>query len=300
MWLIRWFGGRSNKYSINVNIMSDHLILYSNEELKKIQQIELKLLKVIAEICLNLGVEYFLIGGTALGAIRHGGFIPWDDDIDIGMTRENYNKFIEEAPKLLPSEYSLQTPSSEINTPYYYTKVRVNNTVFKEYCNRTLNINHGVYIDIFPFDNVPDDDSLSLRQFRKVQRLIRLFSLRQIPDISSRPTSFLTMLKSLIRRTIHCIVRVLPYKFICRRLETEFTRYNNVYTSALACLNFPVIKTEYILKSDLYPLIKHKFEDSEFCVPNNYDKYLTTHYGDYNTLPEQTKRFAHKPYEVLV
>lgn len=81
------------------------LTIYTEEELKKIQKLETDALKIIIDICEKLEIEYFLIGGTALGAIRHNGFIPWDDDIDIGMTRNNYIRFLKEAPKYLPKGY---------------------------------------------------------------------------------------------------------------------------------------------------------------------------------------------------
>ena len=126
------------------------LTIYTEEELEKIQALEIDALKIIVEICEQLEVEYFLIGGTTLGAIRHGGFIPWDDDIDIGMTRKNYIRFLEEAPKYLPKGYFLQTPYNEKNNPYYYSKLRIDGTLFVEYCNHKVKMNHGVYVDIFP------------------------------------------------------------------------------------------------------------------------------------------------------
>ena len=108
------------------------LTIYTEEELEKIQTLETDALKIIIKICEKLEIEYFLIGGTTLGAIRHGGFIPWDDDIDIGMTRKNYIRFLEEAPQYLPNGYFLQTPYNEKNNPYYYSKLRIEGTSFTE------------------------------------------------------------------------------------------------------------------------------------------------------------------------
>ena len=275
------------------------LTIYSKDELKEIQSIELKCLKSIVEICAKIGVEYFLIGGSALGAVRHDGYIPWDDDIDIGMTREHYRRFLKDAPALLPAKYHLQTPYSDKHCPYFYSKVRIEGTIFMEYCNRNINMHHGVYVDIFPFDNVPDDETLNLQQFNNVQSLFRKFTLRQIPDVSEAPKSMQAYLKFIIRRCTYCIAKLAyPRKWLIKKTEEELTKYNHSETKAIACLNFPVRKTEYIMKSNLYPLKLHKFEDTEFYIPNNYHVYLSTHYGDYMQLPPTEKRFGHKPYLV--
>ena len=93
------------------------MINYSADELDMIQKLELKILKEIIRICKKENIEYFLIGGSALGAIRHGGFIPWDDDIDVGMTRENYDNFLRVSEQYLGEEFYLQSPSSDRRSP---------------------------------------------------------------------------------------------------------------------------------------------------------------------------------------
>lgn len=274
------------------------LTIYTQEELKKIQSIQLECLKHIASICDSEGIRYFLIGGSALGAIRHNGYIPWDDDIDIALPRKDYDRFIKVAPNRLKAKYHLQSPYINENTPYYYSKIRIDGTLFMEYCNRELNIHHGVYVDIFPYDNVPDDDQLNKKHFNKCQRLIKKFALRQIPDVSSKPKCLFSMIKSFIRRLVHVLLKFTSYSDLLNDLDKEFTRYNNEETKAMACLCFPKRKIEYILKTDLFPLKKHIFEDAMFYVPNNYDVYLKTHYGDYMKLPSLNMRYGHKPYKV--
>ena len=277
--------------------MSD-LTIYSDEELLTIQKLERDALKVIMDVCASLSIEYFLIGGSALGVVRHGGFIPWDDDIDVGMTRENYLRFLAEAPALLPAGYTLQTPYADHRVPYYYTKLRIDGTRFVEYCNHRVEMHHGVYVDIFPFDEVPDDDAENQRQFDRVQRLFRLFSFRQSPDVSMAPETSGERLRAAVRRVIHCAARLIPYRAIAERLEREITQYNGTGQSALACLNFPKRKTEYILRADLYPLALSRFDELEVPIPGNYDAYLKTHYGDYMRLPPEKQRFGHKPYVI--
>lgn len=277
-------------------VKMDNRTIYSKEELQKIQNLEMDVLQCIIEICNKLNIEYFLMSGTLLGAIRHNGFIPWDDDIDVGMTRENYCRFLCDAPSYLPDIYHLQTPYDNKENPYFYSKIRIDGTKFVEYCNRNLDIHHGVYVDIFPFDEVPDNDADNLRHFSKIQRLIRIFSLRQSPDVSVAPVDVKRKIRAFMRKIYHEICKIIPYKYLVKKLEKEITRYDGTAQNALGCLNFPVRNKEYILKADLYPLKVHKFGNLQAKIPGNADIYLKTRYGDYMKLPPKEEQFGHKPY----
>lgn len=274
------------------------LTIYSDKELKKIQQIEQDALKEIIRVCESLSIEYFLIDGAALGAIRHNGFIPWDDDIDVGMTRENYRRFLQEAPSVLSEQYYLQTPYLGKQNPYFYSKLRVNNTKFVEYCNRKLDMHHGVYIDICPFDEVPDDEKRNKKQFRRCQFLIHIFVLRQSPELSSEPTTWKRKILSLIRCGIHGILQLIPYRWIADAIEKETTKYNGTGQAAYSFLHYPIRKKDYIYKNELYELKKHDFNGIEVSIPNNCDAYLRRHYGDYMKWPDEEKRYGHKPYRI--
>lgn len=273
------------------------LTIYSSEELKQVQRIEQDCLKAIDTVCKTIGVNFFLIGGSALGAVRHGGFIPWDDDIDIAMVRKDYQKFLKEAPALLPLPYHLQTPYTDEHNPYFYSKVRVDGTLFMEYSNRNLNIHQGIYVDVFPYDNVPDNEYLNKEQFDNVQKLIRKFTFRQIPDVTTKPVGTKQYLRAILRRLIHLGYKFTSYSSLVVQLDAEFTKYNHTQTKAMACLNFPKRKCEYALKTDLFPLVKQKFEDTEFYIPNNWEAYLTNHYGNWRQLPPENLRYGHKPYK---
>ena len=274
------------------------LTVYSEQELKEIQKIEKAALAALTGVCDSLGISFFAIGGTALGAIRHGGFIPWDDDIDLGMTRENYRRFLKEAPALLPREYVLQSPYGDENAAYPYAKLRVNGTAFVEYSNRRVDMHHGVYIDLFPFDEVPDDEALNRQQFEAVQRLSRLFVWRQTPDVYAEPVTPAQKGRAVARRAVYRVLRLLPYRLFLEKLEAVMTAYNGTGQQAMACLLFPRRKCEYGLKSTLFPTEKHRFEELMIDVPRDFDTYLTTHYGDWRQLPPPEKRYGHKPYHV--
>ena len=120
--------------------------------LRELQLVELEILKDFIRVCEELNVQYFLDSGTLLGCIRHKAFIPWDDDIDVSMPREDYEIFIKEGQKLLKDGYFLQNYNTDLEFIANFSKIRNTDTTFIESSIKDLKINHGVYIDIFPLD----------------------------------------------------------------------------------------------------------------------------------------------------
>ena len=133
----------------------------TNSKLRKVQLTELEILEKIDEICKKNNINYFLIGGTLLGDVRHKGFIPWDDDIDIGMLREDYEKFINVCLKngALGKDYYLHCNESDDDYFIPFIKVKKNNTTFAEKNIENINTHKGIFLDIFPYDNVPKPHS---------------------------------------------------------------------------------------------------------------------------------------------
>jgi len=126
----------------------------SKSELKKIQNTLLEILIEVDRICRKNDIKYFLFAGTLLGAVRHKGFIPWDDDIDIAMPREDYEKFLQIVQKEPYSNYFLQNVITEIEAPFLFSKFRKDDTLLLEKAVMNKNIHHGIFIDIFPLDKV--------------------------------------------------------------------------------------------------------------------------------------------------
>lgn len=269
----------------------------NNEDLRRVQLSQLDILKEVARVCEENEIEYFLDSGTALGAVRHGGFIPWDDDIDIGMTRDNYDKFLKIASEKLKEEYFLQTNETDKQSPYIYAKVRKNNTVFMEWNKRNINMHHGIYIDIFPYDNVPDDDNKRQKYMKRCRNTYLFYVIRSIPDRSAKPENNLKwVITATVRRMLHWISHIIPLSTITKITNNMFTKYNQEETRYLTC---HVFSKPYIFeRSDLFPLKKIKFEDDYFSVVNDVDKYLTNLYGDYKQLPPEDKRVGHRPYKL--
>lgn len=271
---------------------------YTNEELEQIKRIELDILLEIDRVCKENNIEYFLIGGTALGAIRHSGFIPWDDDIDIGMTRENYNRFNNIISKKISNQYFVQTPYSDKYSPFLYTKVRKNNTEFVEWCNRNSKMHKGIYIDVFPYDNIPDDEILRKKQFKIIQILNRIYVFKQSSDMTKRPLTKGDYLKYICRKIINILLKFIPRIFIIKKIEKEITKYSNDNTEKKACLFFPKYMVEYMDSNTLNPLKNILFEQYTFPCPNDLDTYLTNHYGDYMKLPPVEDRVGHRPFKI--
>ena len=129
----------------------------TSEQTNRIKEIEIEIFKSFISVCEHLNLTYYVLDGTLLGAVRHKGFIPWDDDIDVGMPREDYEVFLREGQALLPEEYFIQTFDSDPEYLANYAKIRNNNTTFVETSVRHRKINHGVFIDVFPLDYCPEE-----------------------------------------------------------------------------------------------------------------------------------------------
>lgn len=275
--------------------------IYSDNDLKALQNVEMKVLNVVISICEQLNIEYFLVYGSALGAVRHHSIIPWDDDTDVGMTRDNYNRFIKEAPSVLPIGYHIQSPyNKNEKCPYCYSKVRVDNTKFVEYANHSLKMHQGIYVDIFPFDEQPDDKIEYSSIHNKIQHLNKLYVLHESPDISVVPKTCSEKIKAIIRRLMHCLVQVIPRSCILNAIDRLSTRYNGTNKDFITCYFYPKIDKGSIKKEWLYPLAKCQFGNIEANIPHNCDRYLTQLYGNYKVFPPVNKRYGHKPYEIQI
>jgi len=261
-----------------------------SEKLKAVQAAEYEILKEFDRICKKHNLEYFLDSGTALGAVRHQGFIPWDDDIDVGMARSAYERFLQVAPQELHSDYFLQTPKSDPQAPYYFTKLRTHNTEFVEWNKRHLQMHHGIYIDIFPYDNLPEKKPQAFD--RKCRRLYAFWCLRTIPDRVARPKQNLPwLMKAFIRRVLHILTLPVPRQWILAHMDRVFQTYNQTDTEWVTCYQFP--ETFAIKRSDLLPTSQGVFCGQSFPLPHHPTDYLTALFGNYMQLPPESERINH-------
>lgn len=153
---------------------------YDKKDLARLHGELLDIMAEIIRVCEVCGIPYFIQGGTAIGALFNKGIVPWDDDIDIGMTRADYERFLQLAPQHLRPQYFLEWFGTERNTPFYFAKVKKNGTLFVEEMFRNMDIHHGIFVDIFPYDRIPDNKWLErLHRFRS-RFWINCFIGRQI------------------------------------------------------------------------------------------------------------------------
>ncbi|MFT4245806.1 MAG: LicD family protein [Micrococcaceae bacterium] len=270
--------------------------------MNKIQSEEYRILVKFDQICRKHSLKYALGYGTLLGAVRHKGFIPWDDDIDILMTRAEFNKFEEIIQdELAGSDLTYQSHELE---PYYMSstrKIRSNRIELAEPNLAHTPITQGVFMDIFLLDQMAKDTKQRKKQLRTItfaNTLMLLFYTASVePTMNKLETTVFKTLEKLKKKT---------YKFnkiftkIYDLKEKAITSYNNVendtgtYT-VLSGYYFKPHKIEKLTwpKECFEDLIELKFEDKKFMAPKQYDEILTAFYGDYMTLPPEKERKSH-------
>lgn len=257
------------------------LINAKNKNLRACQLKQLSILEEVAKICEKYKIDYWLDAGTLLGAVRHNGFIPWDDDIDIGMSIIDFKKFTEVAPKELPPHLFLQTSKSDPSYNRSTTKVRDLNSLYiepEEDFNKAYQ--KGIFIDIFPFINYPDIPKSLLKKLCKGY-WVSYYILHKQHYYSLR--SFIELLYF----SFKIITIKIIWNFIClfskKDTYMSYILPDNVYGT-----------TQRI--DSIYPLSEISFEGKIFKAPANPDAYLKDLFNDYMKIPPKEKQRSHAIY----
>lgn len=267
---------------------------------KKIKLKELEILNYIDKFCKKNDINYFLAYGTLLGCIRHKGFIPWDDDIDIYMVKKDYDKF----KKLYVNEenhpYFLQNFETEINTPFNFAKVRVDGTKFISKTHMKLKIHQGIFIDIFPLYKVPKSESERKTYLRKIKFWRQIFISKSISRIDRDIKSCKDILILILRKLLYFLLIPISKKYLFEKLEQAASFYENLDNDKAYFRSIDGKKTEKFAYEDIFPVVKKEFEGNYFPVPKNWDKILTDCYGYYMILPPENERRTHRPFIVEI
>ena len=257
---------------------------------KKLKKIELEIFKEFVCVCEKLNIEYYALGGTCLGAVRHQGFIPWDDDIDVGLKREDYELFIREGQKLLNKNLFIQTINTDCEYKHNFAKIRKSDTTFIETSVKNDHINHGVYMDVFPLDFCTDK-KIPYKVLWFKLNLVNGYINKSFIDVSEKITW-----KGAILKFIYPIL----FKSVNDALKKRERIYKSVKESSLIA-NFGGAwgEKEVVPAKIFEESIELPFEDIKMKVPKLYKDYLKCLYGDYMKLPPLEQRVTHHYTEVL-
>lgn len=271
---------------------------YDNITLKKLQNVELEILKDFIKLCDKYNIDYFGIAGTGIGAIRHKGFIPWDDDIDIALRRNDYDKFIKVVKEELSDKYTILNAEENENYPLMTTRMMKKGTKFREYALKDIDCELGIFLDIYSFDNISDDPKEFAKQAREAWFWSKMMILRSVPFPVLPFKGVKGKIIHAICAMVHYAMVVLriPKKYLYKKCDKVVKRFNNIETKRIAylCDTTPYMNTMDLSK--LYPLKEMDYEDVKLKFPHDMHKLLESQYGDYMQLPPEDKRKNHYPY----
>lgn len=271
---------------------------YNDDILRRLHAELVETLREVVRVCDAAAIPYFIQGGTAIGAHFFGDIVPWDDDIDLGMTRADYERFLREAPSLLSEEYVLQEFSTEPSTPFYFAKVRKRGTRFVESEWVGLPIDEGIYIDIFPYDLIPDSPRLERRQRRRVKFWVNCFTAKSVWlwRWFGRANNGCVFPKSIVScAAIRAVTTVMSKRRIYERLRRESTRYNSTDAHYYNIVRMPKdrIAADAIRRAAPVP-----FAGMMLTAPADLETYLRHHYGNIQKWLPEEKQLNHAP-EIL-
>ena len=272
---------------------------YENpEDLKRVQRLSTLILAELDRVCRKLEIPYVVFAGTALGAVRHGGFIPWDDDVDVAMARADYERFLTEAPKEFDQRFYIANSRNEPCFPCTFSYLCLSDTLCIPTFYKDCEFKKPLSIDIFPLDRVPEDDDAFKRQTRRTWFWGRLAFLRATP---APYLSFDGIKRHVVLAACglaHILLRLFNVKMevIQRKWDDAAQMYNGTTSPIFADYSEWDQSRWSVLENELFDSIDVPFESIIVKLPRNYDAMLTRLYGDYMTLPPVEQRKNHRPY----
>ncbi len=261
----------------------------NRDELRTLQMVEMKLLRYVDRICKNLNIKYYLIGGTLLGAVRHGGFIPWDVDIDIAMLRKDYEIFKKYCIQRECEEFFFEDYSTEKNHSECHAILKLKDTEIRwEVRNKDRYPveNNGIYLDIFPLDYAPNDKKRQKRQQRTIKFLSSLIQAKVCRDYGSGKVVYC------VKKILGFVLRPVPFYSIQKTVEKQMRKYNDGECDYIVSMASHYSYTKQLMPFDYYGTpIEIPFEDGIFWAPAKTHEYLKKLFGDYMKLPPEETRY---------
>ncbi len=258
-------------------------------EIRKYQMAQMELLEQTDRICRELGLRYYLIGGTLLGAVRHGGFIPWDADIDIGMPREDYEKFRLYWETQNSDRYFFQHHTTEPNhlAPHAILRIKGTHVVMAKRISKKYPIAHdGIYMDIFPLDEPPVSRSKQKHQMQAIRRTRRIMELKAgyIYDSTGK-------FRKILKKMLQLCLPSLPV--LNNRLDRQMRRYTGANSGYLVSMASHYSYWKQLMAAQVYGEPRQiEFEGKMFLAPAKTEEYLERIYGNYMQLPPENKRYT--------
>lgn len=268
----------------------DRKLLGRPVESEEARRVQVELLDALVELCERYGLRYYLAGGTLLGAVRHKGYIPWDDDIDVNMPRPDIDRLIELTHGRINDHMVIGSPFG----PFHQS------TTFPRVCDTRYILNSAsidgkssyytnLFIDIFPIEGLPTEWSKVIWHYRKARFFVSMRKLAFFKGVSG------TMcLRKCARIAAQPVAKLMGYEFwskqlqkLARKYEYESCDYVGVVTSCMHTL------TECIEREGYGEPVQVEFEGKQYNAPANWDKYLSNLYGDYMQLPPEEDRIPH-------
>lgn len=262
------------------------LIDVTDQQRREVQAAELIILSELDRICCKYNIRYMVAYGTLIGAIRHNGFIPWDDDVDVCMPREDFEKFKQICKERLGEDLFYQ--DHETDPEYYYLidKIRLNGTVFKESFVAKYKIHHGIYIDVFPIDVIPDSRIKRFLQYYRFH-FFRTGLMAKYLDLEARSGR-----KKILMSLLKVLYAPFSLEYLYNNANLVASKYQKTDSRKMGCFFSPYRKKD-IFEKDLFEAYeRHSFETIEVSIPQKYDIYLSSIYGAYMQLPAPTERIT--------
>ena len=258
---------------------------YDTELMQNLQNVQLEIAEVIKRICEKNNIRYFLAYGTLIGAVRHDGFIPWDDDIDIMMPYPDLLKFEHECKTDLPDGYFYQSPQTDLEYRLSIMRVCKDNTLLLEKATADKNIHHGIFVDIYPIYGAAPKNKRKKQIFQAMERALYLLDepVKNHGAVMRLGSAFLLKTKTKKGKAR-----------AQQKLFKKISQYDYDQSENVVCLDSSIIKMRTVYKREWFgDGVMHKFGDTQFMIPVNPDEILKKVYGDYMQLPPEEARKPH-------